>query len=155
MSGCNDPFLPNKCSATNVFTTITDVYHERPCVCLRVYSVEDFRSNTNCVACLVIRWCSKYWQYKNGWNEQKPISTSCCLTICLLSTKCGLLITSAKACLTQNTRLIRLAIRVNHTFNRTNRGLIRVTLGPFECIRESRVWVLKLLKNWHGCHVRV
>ena len=44
-----------------------------------------------------------------------------------------------KACLTQNTRLIRLAIRVNRTFNRTNRGLIQVTLGPFEYIRESRV----------------
>ena len=32
-----------------------------------------------------------------------------------------------------------LAIRVNCTYNRTNRGLIRVTLGPFECIPESRV----------------
>ena len=38
-------------------------------------------------------------------------------------------------------------IRVNRTYNRTNRGLIRVTLGPFECIRESRVWFLKLLKK--------
>ena len=44
-----------------------------------------------------------------------------------------------KAFVTQNTRLIRLAIRVNRTYNRTNRGLIRVTLGPFQCIRESRV----------------
>ena len=44
-----------------------------------------------------------------------------------------------KACLTQNARLIRLAIRVNHTYNRTNRGLILVTLGPFQCICESRV----------------
>ena len=42
-----------------------------------------------------------------------------------------------KACLTQNTRLRRFAIRVNRTYNRTNRGLIRVTLGPIECIRES------------------
>ena len=41
--------------------------------------------------------------------------------------------------LTQNTRLIRLAIRVNRTNNRTNRGLIPVTFRPFECIRESRV----------------
>ena len=52
-----------------------------------------------------------------------------------------------KACLTQNTRLIRLAIRVNSTYDRTNHALIRVTLGPFECIHESRVWFLKLLKN--------
>ena len=54
-----------------------------------------------------------------------------------------------KACLTQNTRLIQLAIhvRVNGTCNRTNRGFIRVTLGQFECIRESRVWFLKLLKK--------
>ena len=44
-----------------------------------------------------------------------------------------------KACLTQNTQLIQLTIRVNLTYNRTNRGLIRVTLGPFECIHESRV----------------
>ena len=51
------------------------------------------------------------------------------------------------ACLTQNTRLIRLAIRVNCTYNRTNCGLIRVTLGPFECIRDSRVCFLKLLKK--------
>ena len=41
-----------------------------------------------------------------------------------------------KACLTQNTRLILLAIRVNRIYNQTNSGLIRVTLGPFECIRE-------------------
>ena len=46
---------------------------------------------------------------------------------------------ASKACLTQTTRLIRLAIRVNRTYNRTNRGLIRVTLRQFECIRESRV----------------
>ena len=44
---------------------------------------------------------------------------------------------TAKACLTQNTRLIRLAIRVNRTYNRTNRGLIRITLGPFECIHKQ------------------
>ena len=41
----------------------------------------------------------------------------------------------SSACLTQNTRLMRFAIRVNGTYNRTNRGLIRVTLGPFECTR--------------------
>jgi hypothetical protein len=52
----------------------------------------------------------------------------------------------SKACLTQNTRLIWLATRVNRTYNRTNHGLIRLTLGPFVCIRESRVWFLKLKK---------
>ena len=30
-------------------------------------------------------------------------------------------------------------IRVNRTYNRINRGLIRLALGPFECIRVSRV----------------
>jgi len=57
-----------------------------------------------------------------------------------------------KAYLTQNTRLTRLATRVNRTYNRTNRGLNRVKLRPFECFRESRVW---FLKTWYGCHVRV
>jgi len=33
----------------------------------------------------------------------------------------------------------------NRTYNRTNRDLIRVTLGPFECILESRVWFFKNL----------
>jgi len=33
----------------------------------------------------------------------------------------------------------------NRTYNQTNRDLIRVTLGPFECIRESRVWFFKNL----------
>jgi len=33
-------------------------------------------------------------------------------------------------------------------------GRIRVTLGPFECIRESSVCFLNL-KSWYGCHVRV
>ena len=40
-----------------------------------------------------------------------------------------------KACLTQNTRLIRLAIRVNRTkctYKRTNRGLIRVSVYPWK-----------------------
>ena len=44
-----------------------------------------------------------------------------------------------QACLTQNTRLKQLAIHVNRTYNITNRGLIQVTLGPFECILESCV----------------
>ena len=48
-----------------------------------------------------------------------------------------------------------MAIRVNRIHNRTNRVLIRVTLGAFECIRVSRAWFLKLLKSQHGCHVRV
>jgi hypothetical protein len=47
----------------------------------------------------------------------------------------------SKACLTQNTQPtdIRMTTRVNRTYNRSNRGLIRLTLGPFDCIRESRV----------------
>ena len=36
-----------------------------------------------------------------------------------------------KAYRTQGTRLTRLSTRVNGTYNRINRGLIRVTLGPF------------------------
>ena len=37
-----------------------------------------------------------------------------------------------KASLKQNTLLIRLAVLVNRTYNRTNRGLIRVTLRPWK-----------------------
>ena len=61
----------------------------------------------------------------------------------------------SKVYLTQNTRLTRLATHVNRTKNRTNRGLIRVTLWSFECIRERCVWFLKPLTIWYGCHVRV
>ena len=35
-------------------------------------------------------------------------------------------------------------------YQRTNRDLIWVTLGPFECICESRAWFLNLKK---GCHI--
>jgi hypothetical protein len=59
-----------------------------------------------------------------------------------------------KAHLTQNTRLIRLATRVNRTYNRTYREFNRVKLGPFECISASRVWFLKLKKNCYGWNVR-
>ena len=39
-----------------------------------------------------------------------------------------------------------LSTPVNRTYNRTNRGLIRITLGHFKCIRESRTRFLKLKK---------
>jgi len=48
---------------------------------------------------------------------------------------------SLLAYLTQNTRLTRLVTRVNRSYNRTNRVLIRVTLGPVECIIESHAFV--------------
>jgi len=60
-----------------------------------------------------------------------------------------------KAYLTQNTQLSRLSARVNCTYSPTYRGVILVTLGQFECFRESRVWFLKLFKNlvrlWCPC----
>jgi len=56
----------------------------------------------------------------------------------------------SKAYLTQDTRLTRLSTCVNRTYNRTNRGLILVTHGPFECVRECRNRILKLNKNGTG-----
>ena len=57
-----------------------------------------------------------------------------------------------QACLTSNTRLIRV-VSCTPYIQPTNRNLIRVTFGPFDCIRESRVQSLK--KSWNGCHGRV
>jgi len=61
-----------------------------------------------------------------------------------------MIMTLSKAYLTQDTRLTRLSTFVNRTYNKTNRGLIRVTLGPFECIRECRDRFLKFNKNGTG-----
>jgi len=59
----------------------------------------------------------------------------------------------SKVWLTQNTRLIRLATRVNRSYNRTNRDLsyiwvLRVYLWK-PCI------IFKIKKNMHGWHVYV
>jgi len=61
-----------------------------------------------------------------------------------------MIMTLSKAYLTKDTRLTRLSTCVNRTYNRTNRGLIGVTLGPFECIRECRNRFFKLNKNGTG-----
>jgi hypothetical protein len=65
----------------------------------------------------------------------------------LLSTDVHVYKRFTKARLTLNTLFTRLATRVNRTYNRTNRALMRLTLVPSECIRESPVWFLKLLKK--------